>query len=165
MDNEDQDSPDATDGMSGRIESGLTQIHDARLTRMAIKRGWLRGQRWATDTTIAELQAIKRERDLTLRERALLAVLSDIAGSDARVRQIAVKAVLLMESQNQKDEQHDDHLRMDEGRNRILTLLGRAEPTDGPRLIEQRGESVTRLGNSEPSPQPATRKNKRRKPQ
>lgn len=71
---------------------------------MAIRRGWLKGQRWATDATVTDLMKVQQERDLTLRERTVLAVMTDIAGKDPRVRQIAVKSAVVMESQNQADE-------------------------------------------------------------
>lgn len=103
MDNE----PETLGGSGGRTErteSGRTHLQDARLERMAIRRGWLKGQRWATDATVTDLMKVQQERDLTLRERAVLAVMSDIAGKDARIRQIAVKSAIAMEGQNQADE-------------------------------------------------------------
>lgn len=91
-------------GRTDRTESGRTELQDSRLTAMAIRRGWLKGQRWATDATVTDLMKVQQERDLTLRERTVLAVMTDIAGKDPRVRQIAVKSAVAMESQNQADE-------------------------------------------------------------
>lgn len=91
-------------GRTDRTESGRTELQDSRLTAMAIRRGWLKGQRWATDATVTDLMKVQQERDLTLRERTVLAVMTDIAGKDPRVRQIAVKSAVVMESQNQADE-------------------------------------------------------------
>lgn len=100
-----------SDGGSGgkdRAESGLTTIRESRLTELAIRRGWIKGQRWPTDATTTELMAVQRERDLTLRERTALAVMTDIAGNDPRIRQIAVKSAIRMEGQNQADELKDE---------------------------------------------------------
>lgn len=91
-------------GERERDETGVTALRSSRLERMAIQRGWLKGQRWATDATVTDIMAVQQERDLTLRERAVLAVMSDIAGKDARIRQIAVKSAIIMEHQNQADE-------------------------------------------------------------
>lgn len=74
-----------------------------------------------------------------LRPLALQAIRDGLQSDDDRVKQAAIKNLLLMEAQNQKDEQHDDHIRMDEGRNRVLALLGRGGADPSPRLIEQRG--------------------------
>lgn len=103
MDNE----PETLGGSGGKTErgeSGRTELQDSRMLAMAIRRGWLKGQRWATDATVTDIMAVQQERDLTLRERAVLAVMSDIAGKDARIRQIAVKSAIAMEGQNQSDE-------------------------------------------------------------
>jgi hypothetical protein len=105
VDEHDQDAGGS--GGKERDETGVTALRGARLERLAIKRGWLKGQRWATDATVTDLMAIQQQRDLTLRERAVLAVMSDISGKDARIRQIAVKSAIIMEGQNQHDEMPD----------------------------------------------------------
>lgn len=75
----------------------------------------------------------------------------------------AAKALMAAEAQNQSDEQHHDD-RMDEGRNRILDLLG-ADGAGTNRLEAQSsGKEVARLGNSKSPSRKPTRKNKGRKP-
>lgn len=91
-------------GKTERTESGRTELQDSRMVQMAIRRGWLKGQRWPTDATPQDIEAVRGQRDLTIRERAALAVMRDLSGSDARIRQIAVKSVIAMEAQNQEDE-------------------------------------------------------------
>lgn len=89
---------------SGHTESGLTEIRERRMEEMAIRRGWIKGQRWPTDATQQEIKEIEKERDLTLREKATKAVMTGLDSRDARIRQIAVKTVVAMEKQNQIDE-------------------------------------------------------------
>lgn len=89
---------------SVRAESGLTSIKEERMLARAVKRGWLKGQRWATDVGAKELMEIQKQRDLTLRERVIASVLTDTDHDDPRVRAAACKTALAMEAQNMVDE-------------------------------------------------------------
>ena len=99
------DQPDGgSGGKSERTESGRTELQDQRLTMLAVQRGWLKGTRWPTEATQQDLQKLKQERPLTLKERAAEVVFDGFDSSDERIQQIAVKSGVAMEKQNQDDE-------------------------------------------------------------
>lgn len=87
---------------SPRADSGLTGIAEQRLNALAIKRGWLRGQRWGTEVSQDELEALRRP--LTAKETALLSAIKGAKSSDPRVQQAAVANLVKMEAQNQRDD-------------------------------------------------------------
>lgn len=92
-------------------DAGLTPIHEARLTEMAIRRGWL-GQRWPTRETAEEFQARVSKHGMTLIDKAVLATNKLLVGSNGvqpneRAQGIAIRCVLVMESQNQADDHRD----------------------------------------------------------
>lgn len=90
---------------SKRTDDGLTEIKSARMHERAVRLGWIKGDRWALDATKEEIEALKKKRKLTLREKTLLAAHKDIESKDSRVRQITTRNCLAMEAQNQKDEE------------------------------------------------------------
>lgn len=109
-------------------------------------------------------QAI-RNRWLTdeLKPLAVAAVQSGLESEDPKVKSEAVRNLLAMEAQNQRDEQRNEDNRLDEGRNRVLAWLAAFEPAEAPRLPDQPGEIVPCGGHQQSSPRKAARKNKRRK--
>jgi hypothetical protein len=82
----------------------MTSIREARMYRRAIKRGWIKGQRWPTDASRKEIADAGEQRELTLKETAALAAFDGLAHGDARVKAIHASTVVAMERQNQKDE-------------------------------------------------------------
>lgn len=89
-------------------EAGLTITKSRSLELRAIRNGWLKGQRWALDATPGEIAALSKKRELTGRERLLLAVVTDATSKDARIRQIAVRNGLAMDDKNMEQELRDD---------------------------------------------------------
>lgn len=87
---------------SPRADSGLTGIAEQRLNALALKRGWLKGQRWATEASEEELAGVARP--LTAKEIALRSALRGSKSPDPRVQQAAVANLVKMEQQNQKDD-------------------------------------------------------------
>jgi len=88
-------------------ESGITEIRDARLTNMAVRRGWL-GNRWPTRETVAEFQARVSTKGATLIDRAVLTTNKLMMSEDPRAMGIAVRCAITMEAQNQADDHRDD---------------------------------------------------------
>ena len=72
----------------------------------AVKQNWLDDDtdRWETDLTVKELQRREKENGLNAKERAMLAILTDLSGRDYKQRQQAVRNLISMESQNQSDQ-------------------------------------------------------------
>ncbi len=87
---------------SPRGESGLTGLAEQRLNALALKRGWLKGQRWATEATEEEIE--KLDRPLTAKEVALLSAIQGAKSNDPRVRMAAVGNLCKMEAMNQRDD-------------------------------------------------------------
>ncbi len=94
-------------GRSPRTDSGRTAIQDTRLEGLAIKRGWLKGQRWPTEALASELEARKAEQggELNLKEKMLLKAHSLVESADDRIANIAARNVIAAEAQNQKDDE------------------------------------------------------------
>lgn len=107
-------------------------------------------QRWPID---AEKRKLVVER---------LTKILDDPQSTAREATAAAKALMSAEAQNQTDEQHQDD-RMDEGRNRILDLLGREGSGAGTVIIEQRGKGIINGGDKQAPSRISAPKNKGRK--
>jgi hypothetical protein len=120
------------------------EIRDARMIKKAME------QRWPID---AEKRKAVVER--------LTKILND-PQSTAREATVAAKALMSAEAQNQADEQHHDD-RMDEGRNRILDLLGREGSSAGAVVIEQRGKGIISGGDKQAPSRISATKNKGRK--
>lgn len=114
-------------GHSARAESGVTSVREQRLTGLAIRRGWITGQRWATDATVEELVELQKQRPLTVRERTMIAIARDVVHEDPRVRQIAVRNSVAVEAQNQTDER--DAAGLSEGTNVNVNVTGIAIET------------------------------------
>lgn len=91
-------------GKSERTESGRTEIQDARMLKMAIRKGWISGDRFPTHVAKGELEEAIGDRDATLVERATLTTHDLLSNPDVRVKVEGVKAVVAMERQNQADE-------------------------------------------------------------
>lgn len=87
---------------SPRAESGLTGIADQRLTALALRRGWLKGQRFATGATVQDFEQL--ERPPTALELAVKGAIDGVMCEDQRVVQAAVRNIISMESINQKDD-------------------------------------------------------------
>lgn len=92
-----------TRGKSCR-DSGLTPQRDSHLLSLAIRRGWLTGERWATDATYSDLIRLREHRGLTVREAALLATFEMLSDDNKRVKKAGVKAGIAMEQENQADD-------------------------------------------------------------
>lgn len=91
-------------GLHTRGESGRSALQETRMTLRAVREGWL-GSRWPTHATPQDFQVVLKDRgELTLKERACLAVFKGLNGGDERINQIAAKTVVAMEAQNQADE-------------------------------------------------------------
>jgi len=88
-------------------DAGIAPIHEARLTNMAVRRGWL-GNRWPTRETVAEFQARVTSKGATLIDRAVMTTNKLMMSEDARAMGIAVRCALTMEAQNQADDHRDD---------------------------------------------------------
>jgi len=95
-------------------ESGITEIRDARLTNMAVRRGWL-GNRWPTRETVAEFQARVSTKGATLIDRAVLTTNKLMMSEDPRAMGIAVRCAITMEAQNQADDHRDQMSGEDKG--------------------------------------------------
>lgn len=87
-----------------RRDSGLTPVQEAGLIRRCLKNKEWREQRWPTRATPDEIEKLKEERPLTFIELAMQSVGTDLTDKDRRVRRIAVKNLVVMEGQNQKDD-------------------------------------------------------------
>jgi hypothetical protein len=90
-----------------RPKTVLAEIPGSQnLVSQAISGRWGDGDRdrWETDLLVEDLQKRQAARGLTVKERALLAVITDISGIDSRQRQMAISNVLRMEAQNQLDQ-------------------------------------------------------------
>jgi len=98
----------------GTTDAGITPIHEARLTNMAVRRGWL-GNRWPTRETVAEFQARVAAKGATLIDRAVLTTNKLMMSDDPRAMGIAVRCALTMESQNQADDHRDQMSGEDKG--------------------------------------------------
>lgn len=88
---------DASD-QSPRAESGLTGLQEQRLIAQALKRGWLRGQQFATNA--AEQDFGTGGRPLVANDAALRAAIQGVSSPDQRVRQAAVANIVAMEMAN-----------------------------------------------------------------
>jgi hypothetical protein len=119
------------------------QARDVRMLKKAME------QRWPIDEQ--KRQAVVER---------LTQILND-PHSTAREATAAAKALMSAEAQNQADEQHHDD-RMDEGRNRILDLLGREGSTASAVVNEQRGKGIINGGDKQAPSRIAITKNKRR---
>lgn len=71
---------------------------------MAIRKGWISGDRFPTHVAKGELEEAIGDRDATLVERATLTTHDLLSNPDVRVKVEGVKAVVAMERQNQADE-------------------------------------------------------------
>ena len=89
---------------SDRLENGLTAIANARLEKLATKGKWRKIKRWDTDSTVSELIEASQVRELTLKEKAIVALHADLGHEDPRVRRIATSNAIAMEGQNQTDD-------------------------------------------------------------
>lgn len=90
---------------SRRSDEGRSVIQDQRLIGRAIRNGWLK--RWDTDSTRRALEEASDDRELTAKEKAMLAVHKALDSDDHRPAQIAVRNLLSMEEQNRQDEATD----------------------------------------------------------
>ena len=88
---------DASD-QSPRAESGLTGLQEQRLIAQALKRGWLRGQQFATNATEQDFGA--GGRPLVANDAALRDAIKGANSLDQRVRQAAVGNIIAMELAN-----------------------------------------------------------------
>lgn len=146
MSDENDDIPfDASESVGGnggttrRAESNLPVLTDSRLTSLAIRKGWLKGDRWGTDLTRNDLIRIREQRDLTFREEALLAAFDMVKDDNKRVKSAGVKAAVSMERQNQNDQlftepQASGHLHLHQGdvRNTVVVM-----PDNSRKTIEE----------------------------
>lgn len=117
------------------------------------------------DTRMIAESIIQRwETSPEMRKRGLLEMARILVSPTAtnREKTSAFKAILAAEAQNQADEQHADD-RMDEGRNRILDLLGRSGPSQSPIIVEPGGKRIADKGDQQPSQRKPNRKNKGRR--
>lgn len=87
---------------SPRADSGLTGIADQRLTALALRRGWFKGQRFATGATMQDFEQL--DRPPTALELAVKGAIGGVFCEDQRVVQAAVRNIISMESINQKDD-------------------------------------------------------------
>ena len=91
--------------MSERTESGRSEIQDARMVARAIENGWINPPRWETQKPKQQLiEEIKQRGDVTLAQRATLAVHELLEHEDHRPKGIGVRCVVAMERQNQIDD-------------------------------------------------------------
>jgi hypothetical protein len=97
-------------------------------------------------------------------DKAAKTVNEALSSEDERIRMRAAGIAAVMEGQNQRDEQHFDSVNMDERRNRILALLGRTGPNQGPLVIEQSGSGVISGSDPDTPSDKPSRKAQRRKP-
>lgn len=77
---------------------------DLRMAGRAAREGWMKGTRWPTDATDQDFVEMRKQRPLSIKERAALAALKGLSSDEPRVVQAAVKSVVAMEAQNQADE-------------------------------------------------------------
>jgi hypothetical protein len=77
------------------------------MTQLAIRKGWIKPLRWATDKSPEAIADAAGDRPLTIKERVEMAIGLDVIDGDPRVRGIACKTAVVMERQNQIDEHHD----------------------------------------------------------
>lgn len=88
-------------------DSGITEIRDARLTDMAIRRGWIK-QRWPTRETTEEFQQRVASGGASLIDKAILSTHKLLMDGDPRAKGIAIRSVIAMEAQNQSDEHREE---------------------------------------------------------
>ena len=105
--NDDDRTPD--DGVGGTAPGNgdadtRESVRTQKLVSRAVTENWTGAGRWDTDATPEQLSALQAERELTAKERALLAILADLSSRDSRPRQIAVRNLIQMEQQNMADE-------------------------------------------------------------
>lgn len=106
---EPQGGPGGFQNSSPRGEDGLTEIRSARLTRRAIDRGWIGAKRWPTTATMKEVVEDATEiGGLTGVHKATITAHKLMDSQDNRSKSHGARLLVLMESQNQKDEHHED---------------------------------------------------------
>lgn len=108
--------PAASEGSGGRNardEHGMTRVRGARLRDRAIREGWIaKHEPWGLNRTAADLEKLRIEQGglLTMQQRAEVAIMQDLNGTDGRLRQIAVKSVVTMRGQELGDEHHAERM-------------------------------------------------------
>ena len=93
---------------SVRSPSGMTSIREARMERRAIERGWHSGSRWDTRRRCRDLVAQADDGQLSPADLALRRAIKGLRNTDDRVASQYVRAIVSMESQNQKDDLFGD---------------------------------------------------------
>lgn len=91
-----------------RADSGLTDIREARLNDMAVRRGWIKPQRWPTRETTEEFQERVASGGASLIDKAILSTHKLLMNGDDRAKGIAIRSVIAMEAQNQSDEHREE---------------------------------------------------------
>jgi hypothetical protein len=93
-------------GESIRGESGLTPIEEARMIGRAVRERWYGDQRWPVDATRKEIEAIKEQRELTLREEAVLATFEGLR--NPKSAHVHARTAVAMDDINMKQEEADN---------------------------------------------------------
>ncbi len=136
-----ESTPEESTGDEGpaRAESGLTQLNDARLETLAVRRGWIK-DRWPTHQPKRELiNEITGRDDVTLAERTVLAAYELLEGSE-RAKGIGARLAVTMEGQNQADEhKREPDLHLHKLDNVIIELPAK-EPIVDARVIPSNGD-------------------------
>lgn len=125
----------------------------------------------ATEPEVNQLPAIVEKQrwqiDSVRRQKALDRQMAIACGEDdeasPRDQIAAFRSILVAEAQNQNDEQHTDN-RVDEGRNRILDLLGRGGTSPRVVVVDEPGKELFDESNRKTPSRIAAGKNKRGKP-
>lgn len=104
---EEESGPENDTGAGGeeRAESGLTVIHDARMTERAVREGWLKGP-WDTHQSAASIRRKESGgHELTIHEETLAIVGERLKSPKELVSLVAARTVVAMEGQNQRERQ------------------------------------------------------------
>lgn len=132
-----------------REESGLLATREARLYGRAVRDKWYKGQRWATEITVSELTGISRERELTLKEQAVIATFNGL--SNPRSNHIHTRNVIAMEAQNMEQEERDNPQQLTPQVNVNVGVSVRQEVLDDPTYLEYlRSRTLETNGNAGP---------------
>ena len=146
MSDEKKYAPEEKEGGSGgrnaRAGSGLSETRDARLTRMAVKQGWL-GDRFPTREGRNEMaERIKESGDIDAIDMATLTSFSLMDNADPRNKRIGASLVIAMESQNQRDQISQDIPTQPGGGDVTINVLQQVQEAmegvrDEPSYVEQ----------------------------
>lgn len=97
--------PGGVGGNSDRTEGGLTALKDARLTKRAVREGWIGSSRFPTREGQSEIvKRTEADEDINAIDKATLTAISLMGDADGRNQRAGAAIVVAMEAANQRDD-------------------------------------------------------------